>query len=138
MSNSLSDRARAIVVESLPLIEQHRAALDDAFDQHMARHGPDDSAERSKVASAAVMEMLLDHARSLAGRGPANGIVETARNHRALALGAEHYSTFGDGLKPILKDVLRSKATSPVLAAWTDAYWAIVRLLFRQETRLAA
>jgi hemoglobin-like flavoprotein len=37
-----------------------------------------------------------------------------------------------------MRDVLGSKATSPVLVAWGDAYWTIVRLLFQQDARLAA
>ncbi|HEV2747038.1 MAG TPA: hypothetical protein VGW34_07035 [Allosphingosinicella sp.] len=139
MTTNLSERARDIIAETLPLMEQHRAPLEEALERYMARQGPyDPSAGRTKVMTGAIMDMLLGHARELAGNGPAAGVVETARRHRELAFGGEHYSSFGDGLKPIMKDVLGSKATSPVLAAWTDAYWAIVRLLFARETRLAA
>ena len=139
MTTNLSKRAREIIAETLPLMEQHRPGLQEALQRYMERQGPyDPSAGRTKVATGAIMDMLLGHAHQRGESGPAAGIVETARHHKTLALGAEHYSYFGDGLRPIMKDVLGSSATSPVLAAWTDAYWAIVRMLFAQETRLAA
>lgn len=139
MNINLSERARAIIAETLPLMEQHRAPLEEAFERYMQRQGPyDPSAGRAKVTTGAIMDMLLGHARQFGENGAATSIVETAHQHRTLALGGEHYSCFGDGLKPIMKDVLGREATSPVLAAWTDAYWGIVRMLFQQETRLAA
>ena len=139
MSIDLSERSRAIVAESLPLMEEHRAPLQKALERYMARQGPyHPSAERSKVTTGALADMLFGQARQLNGSGPAAGLVAAAQFHRTLALGGEHYSVFGDALKPIMIDVLGSKATPPVIAAWVDAYWAIVRLLHRQETRLAA
>ena len=139
MTTNMSERALAVIAETLPLMEHHRAPLEEALERYMARQGPyDPSAGRTKVTTGAIMDALLGHARQLGEKGPVAGIVETAQRHRSLALGGEHYSCFGDGLKPIMKDVLGTKATSPVLAAWTDAYWAIVRRLFGQETLLAA
>ena len=102
----------------------------------MARQGP--SAGRPDVTTGAITDLLLDHARQLGLKGPPAGIVEAARHHRTLTIDGVHYACFGDALKPIMKDVLGAKATPPVLAAWGDTYWAIVRLLFAQETRLAA
>lgn len=139
MTTNLSERARDVLAVTLPLMEQHRVPLEEALERYMARQGPyDPSAGRTKVTTGAIMDMLFGHAGQLAENGPAVGIGETARRHRRLALGGEHYSCFGDGLKPIMKDVLGVRATSPVLAAWTDAYWAIVWMLFAEETRLAA
>ena len=139
MNTDLSKTARSIIAETLPLMEQNRPSLEAALERYMARHGPyDPSAGRTKVTTDAIMDMLLGHAGQLAENGSADGFVETARRHHELSLGGEHYSCFGDGLKPAMKDVLGAKASSPVLAAWTDAYWSIARLLFRQETRLAA
>lgn len=139
MTEKLSERARATIAETLPLMEQHRPALEEALERWMARYGPyDRSAGRPGVTTRAIVDMLLGHARVLGDDGQAAAIAETGRRHQALALGGEHYSCFGDGLKPVMKDVLGSMATSPMLAAWTDAYWAIVRRLFANETRLAA
>ena len=139
MSIDLSERSRAIVAESLPLMEEHRAPLQEALERYMARQGPyHPSSERAKTTAGALADMLFGQASQLSRRDPTAGIGAAAEFHRALALGGEHYSIFGDALKPIMIDVLGSKATPPVIAAWIDAYWAIVRLLHRQETRLAA
>lgn len=136
MTINLSERNRAVVAETLPLMEQHRAQLEAALERYMAHQGP--AAERSGVTTGAITDLLLDHARQLDGNGRPAGIVETAQRHRALAIDSVHYACFGDALKPIMKDVLGAKATPPMLAAWGDAFWAIVRMLFAQEARLAA
>jgi hypothetical protein len=139
MNINLDSRARAIIAETLPLMERNRAPLEAALARYLARQAADPhDSDSGRVPAGAIMEMLLGHARPLGDGRPAAGLAETARQHGALGLGGDHYSAFGDGLKPIMRDVLGSKATSPVLAAWTDAYWAIVRRLFEQEQRLAA
>lgn len=139
MIADLSERTRVIIAETLPVMEQHRAALEEALVRHMARQGPyHPSAGGSETTTLALSDMLFGQARQLDRNGPAAGIAAAAEFHRALALGSEHYSSFGDALKPIMIDVLGSKAKPPVIAAWGDAYWGIVRRLHRQETRLAA
>ena len=136
MSINLSDRTRAIVTETLPLMEQHRDAIEEAMERHLGRRAPDDpSGGRTKAATRAIADMLYGHARQL---GDASGVVETAQHAPTFALGAELHSSFGDALKPIMRDALGVKATPAVTAAWGDAYWAIVRTILRQEMRLAA
>jgi hemoglobin-like flavoprotein len=139
MTIKLSERARGILAETLPLVEQHREPLEAALTRYVARQGPYAPAPgRAEASAGAIMDMLIGHARQIVDAGRADGLTETALRHRSLALGGEHYSSFGDGLRPILKDVLGESATDPFLAAWTDAYWAIVRALFRPEARIAA
>ena len=139
MTNLVSDRTRSIVIETLPLMEQHRQAVEQALERYSVRLDSDDrSGERSKAAARAIADMLYGHARQLGDNGAPAGIVEMAQQHPALALGTARLSSFGDALKPIMRDALGAKATPPVLAAWGDAYWAIVRTLRRQEMRLAA
>lgn len=139
MSINLSGRSRAIIAETVPLIEQNRGPLQEALERYMARQGPyHPSPGRSKAVTEALADMLFSQAGQLSRKGSAAGLVAAAKFHHALALGGEHYSMFGDGLKPIMIDVLGSKATPSVIVAWIDAYWAIVRALHRHETRLAA
>jgi hemoglobin-like flavoprotein len=139
MIADLSERSRAIIAESLPMMERHRARLDEALVRYMARQGPyHPSAGRSEETALALSDMLFGRARQFAGTGPAISLFEAGRRNRALGLGGEHYSSFGDALKPIMIDVLGQKATPSIIAAWIDAYWAIVRASLRQETRLAA
>jgi hemoglobin-like flavoprotein len=139
MNTYFSERSAAIVAETLALMYQNRVALEEAMARYMSRQGPHDpSATRSWARVRAITDMLFDHAAQPGGKGRSAAIAATAQHHHALAIGGEHYSSFGDGLKPIMKDVLGSKATASVVAAWGDAYWAIVRTLFDRETRLAA
>ncbi len=138
MIADLSQRSRAIVAESLPMMERNRGRLDEALVRYMARQGPyHPSAGRSEETARALSDMLFGRVRQFAGKGQAVSLFEAGRRNRALGLGGEHYSSFGDALKPIMIDVLGTEATPSVIAAWIDAYWAIVRAL-RQETRLAA
>ena len=132
MTTDLSDRTRDIVAHTLPLMARHRASLEEALRDHMVR----DDIDASSVQ--AIMDMLYDHARQLRGYGIPDGTADTAARHRALALDTVQYSRFGDALKPVMRDVLGSSAMPPMRAAWADFYWAIVRTVLREETRLAA
>ena len=120
-------------------MKQHHIELEEAIASYFGKTGPDVSlTDPARSASATIMDMLLGHAADLgSGRTPET-IAKTARDHARLGLNGEHYSSFGDALKPAMRDVLGKKATSPVLAAWTDAYWTIVWKLFQQERKLAA
>jgi hemoglobin-like flavoprotein len=139
MNIHLSERSRAIVAETLPMMERNHIPLQEAMERSMARQGPHDpSSARTKVRVRAIVDMLLDHAGGLGRSGRSPAVAATAQRHRAQAIGGEHYSSFGDGLKPVMKDVLGAKAAAPVIAAWGDAYWAIVRTVFDREARLAA
>jgi nitric oxide dioxygenase len=139
MTTRLSERNRSIVIDTLPLIEQHRSQLEEALSRYMARQGPHDgSIGGSKAKTAAIVEMLIHHVAELDGNGQPAGTAATAQGHRDLGIRGEHYSSLGDGLKPVMKDVLGAAATAPVLAAWGDAYWAIVRMLFSRQVQLAA
>jgi hemoglobin-like flavoprotein len=138
MSTNPSERTRAIVAETLPLMEQHRVSLEEALERYMARRGPDDpSAAQPATTTRAIADMLIDHARELASNGPPPDLAATAQRHRALVIAGGHYSSFGDALKPVMKDVLGSQATPLVLAAWGATYWAIVRNLFAQGRLLS-
>ncbi len=138
MTMKISERTRAVVAETLPLMERNRAALEEALERYMTSHGPYEPAEgRNKALTWAMTDMLLGHARQLAA-GKASDLSETAERHRVLAIRGELYPSFGDALHPVMRDVLGAEASAGVLAAWGDAYWAIVRALDGEEVRLAA
>ncbi|MGZ8335672.1 MAG: globin domain-containing protein [Allosphingosinicella sp.] len=137
MTIQLSERTRVLVAKSLPLMEQHRPALEEALERRLAQQGAGDPSA-PRTTTGAIADMLFDHARQPGGQRAPAATGATAQRHRALAIGSEHYSALGDALKPIMKDVLGAKATPLVLAAWGDAYWTIVRAMSAQRTRLAA
>lgn len=139
MKTALSNNAVNVILKSLPMMERHRVTLGSALGRYMARRGPYDSSPGGdKLTRSAITDMLFDHAREIAGARPLVRIEETARRHRVLGLTPEHYSRFGDGLGAVMKDVLGANASPGLLAAWGDAYWAIVRSLARQDQLLAA
>jgi hypothetical protein len=128
MKTALSNNSVNLILKSLPMMERNRGQLGSALGRYMARAGHyDPSVGGDKIARGAITDMLFDHARAIAGARPLIRIEETARQHRMLGLTAEHYSRFGDGLGTVMKDVLGANASPAVLAAWGDAYWAIVR-----------
>ena len=139
MKTSLSNNSVNIILKSLPMMERIRGPLGSALGRYTARCGPyDPSAGSDKITRGVITDMLFDHAREIAGTRPLIRIEETARRHRMLGLTAEHYSRFGDGLGTVMKDVLGANASPAVLAAWDDAYWAIVRSVSRQDLLAAA
>ena len=66
MTIHLSDRTRAIVTETLPLMEQHRDSIEQAMERHLARRAPDGpSGGRTKAVTHAIADLLYGHARRL-------------------------------------------------------------------------
>ncbi len=139
MKSLLNDNAGHIVLRSLPLLEHHRKELQAAMRRYMGRCAPPDrSPQDHHVVGPVIMDMLFDHAREAGGGRPLVRIAETARQHRRHRLTAQHYSCFGDGLGAVLKDVLGGKASPPVVWAWGDTYWTIVRATLQEDLLLAA
>ena len=139
MNTALSNHAVNVILKSLPLMERHRGQLGSAIGRYMARSAPyDPSARNTTAARGAIMDMLFDHAREIAGVPRLARLEETARRHGRLGVTAEDYSRFGDGFGVITKDVLGADATSELISAWGDAYWAIVRAMQRHDQMIAA
>lgn len=139
MITSVSKTSAAAIAASLPLMEERRKQLEAAMSRHMAANGPfDPSKGRHQVTTGAIMGMLLDHAGRISDAGEIAGNERHATDHARLAIDGDHYSAFGDGLGAVMKDVLGADATPALLAAWGDAYWAIVRMIAAAPVRLAA
>ena len=139
MSMKVSRRSAAIITESLPLMEARRDELEVAIRRVMERESECDIwRDGNRTVTVAIMNMLFDYARQIKPSGVVLPIETHARRHRDLAVRSGHYSAFGGGLNAVIKDVLRADATPSLLAAWTDAYWAIVKANASAELRLAA
>lgn len=134
MKTDLSEATRARIAQSLPLMERSRDRIEEAMRRYMAHEATGDrGAETDGTAASAILNLLLGEARATSG-----ATVAISSNRRGMEVTPEHYSSFGDGLKPIMKDVLGPKAPPAVVSAWIDAYWAFVRPILRQDMRLAA
>ena len=139
MITTVSKSDAAAIAASLPLIEPNRKQLEKAMSRHMALRGPfDPSKGRYQVTTAAIMDMLLDHAGRISDSGEVAGNERHAVDHARMAVEADHITAFGDGLGPVMKDVLGAEATPALLAAWGDLYWAVARMIAAAPVKLAA
>ena len=115
MTNRSKTTIPATVTASLPLVERARTRLEAGISRRLAATGPQAGPAPEAVARE-LMQILIQ---------AAHGRAEPHMPDH-LALGGEHYSAFGDALKPILQDALGASATAAVAAAWGDLYWAAV------------
>lgn len=135
----LSSRSRSAIIASLPLLEQKRDEFAVAMLGHLRVCGPRTASDEARSAAiAALLDMLFDQAHAVGGTSEITDLGQHSKRHRDLKIDSGIYSCFGDGLSPILKDVLGSDATLPIVAAWLDLYWASQRAMKSTVTRLAA
>jgi len=139
MITTVSKTDAAAIAASIPLVESRRKQLEAAMSRHMALRGPfDPSKGRHQVTTAAIMEMLLDHAGRISDDGEVAGNERHAIDHARKAIDGDHIAAFGDGLGAVMKDVLGAEATPALLAAWGDLFWAVARMTAAAPVKLAA
>jgi hemoglobin-like flavoprotein len=127
MSEVVSERTRANIARSLPLIVQHRDEIVTRMELHLRDLSGDQHAVgQSEVVSMMLTEMLLKQAAAITEGKPLADVDIIAREHWSLGIEGRHYSRFGDALVPILLDVLGPGAPREVASAWCDTFWAMV------------
>jgi hemoglobin-like flavoprotein len=135
----LSETNAASISSSLPLMKSKRDALEAAMSRYLSHADPGRASEvPPRVAAGAIMDMLFDHAARVSSAGEIVRIDRHRARHHRLGIDGRHYSAFGDGLAAIMKDVLGAEARPARLAAWGDAYWAIVSLVAAAPLAMAA
>lgn len=135
----LSSKSRSAIAASLPQLEPKRDEFAVAMLRHLRACAPSTAPDEARSAAiGAILDMLFDQAHALDGSDGMTALGEHSERHRDLKITSETYSWFGDGLSPILKDVLGSDVTLPIVAAWVDLYWASTRAMMSTVTRLAA
>lgn len=127
MNIVLSDMNLETVTRSWQLLQSNRRHLSVAMRYYLARWNSAD-------ATPMLFDMLLDHTSARTEGILTPEIAETARRHAFAGITSKNYAKFGDGLGAAMKDVLGGKSTPGMVAAWGDAYWAIVRALPASET----
>lgn len=137
MESSLSTKSTSAIAASLPAMERNRRELSSKISAYISRCAACD-AEGGQSAGLAITNFLYDHARQFAAASPALSTRQTVSTLEVLNLPRRSLSCFGDGLRPVMKDLLRAEASPAVLAAWGDAFWAAVRSAEDQERLLAA
>jgi nitric oxide dioxygenase len=137
MKTMISHSTAASIASSLPLMDSRRGEIEVALGRNMPRTGSGAPSDRQAAASA-ILDMLIEHAGRISEKGEIVRIDGHGVRHRQLGIGGAHYSCFGDGLRPVMRDVLGAEATPPLIAAWGDAYWAITRMVAAESVAQAA
>src|SRR5690242_7335367 len=105
MSELVSERTRAVLAQSLPIVRQHKDEIVGAMEIYLRRVGDGRRTfGRSDVAAMILTELLLRQAGLIAETGRTAGLDSTVREHEALGIDGRHYSRFGDALVLILRD----------------------------------
>lgn len=126
MTTSLSRSTTAIIAETWQTLQSYRAGLSAGAGRVLAQKGV--GRLRDGVSAASVItDMLFDHAREVAGLAPVYEMEETRRRHRTLGITTAHYSGIGDRLGAVMTGLLGEQASTSLVSAWCDTYWAIVR-----------
>lgn len=92
-----------------------RPEIEAAMARHFAGAPPSEPSALDRQVAAELVGLLVG---SLSGG--ATGLVPLAADRR-------HQTEFGDGLTPILRDVLGDAADPPFLARCVDGYWRAIR-----------
>lgn len=101
---------------SLPVLNEQRANIEAAMARYLA--GPDDDGDAASSAAHQLFEVLLD---ALEGSPTTLKRVDPGLRRYA--------SSFGDGLTPVLRDVVGADASDAFIASCVDRYWEQLRPL---------
>lgn len=124
---TIEDMTRRRLALSIHLLEAHKDQFVEAVEAMFRPHeDPGEEMGQTEVTTMVLTELLLVQARSLVDTGALSIPETTAAEHLFLDITGRHYSRFGDGLVPILRDVLGPSLPSDVAAAWGDTFWAII------------
>jgi len=143
MSQTLSERAIALVKATVPALEAHgldivremyarmfeNPEIRDLFNQ--SHHGDAGSQPRALTAAILAYAGNIDN---LAALAPA--VERIAQKHVGLQILPEHYPHVGEALLGAIRTVLGDAATEEILAAWSEAYWFLAHILIAREARL--
>lgn len=102
--------------DNMAVLVSCRATIENAMAQYLADSRQGYAAEDEKAASHQLFEALLG---GLSGEAEALQLDDWAVRR--------HASRFGDGLTPILKDVLGPEVSDIFVARCVDRYWATLQ-----------
>ncbi|RYD88371.1 MAG: hypothetical protein EOP61_33675 [Sphingomonadales bacterium] len=101
----------------ISLRDAHYAAFVIGMGRHLAATGEARPDAEAMAAARRLLDRLIAH---LEG-GKAEP--DTA----AAAIARDHVVQFGDGIAPVLSDVLGPDLPAATVAAWVDGYWRMIR-----------
>lgn len=100
------------------LLDARRSEIEASMAQHLTGSLDDAPSPEDSDAARHLVGILIASLR---------GSEEMTSPRAAKPVAQRYYSQFGDGLSPVLKDVLGTEADAALLAGAIDGYWRAVR-----------
>lgn len=139
----LTDNQKAIIKQTVPILEADGEALTRYFYERMFRVNPEvrdyfnPAHQRSGTQQRALAGAILAYAQNIDNLGALGDAVELiAQKHASLSIQAEHYPIVGDNLLASIREVLGEVATDEVIDAWAAAYAALADIFIAREKQI--
>jgi nitric oxide dioxygenase len=142
----LSDTARPVVRETLPVIAENIQEIADRFYRHMFTAHPellDGTFNRGNQAEGTQQQALAGSVAAFAGalvntpdHLPQHLLSRVAHKHASLGIRPDQYRVVYDNLMWAIGDVLGDAVTPQIAAAWDEVYWLMANTLINQERGL--
>ena len=133
-STAISEDVRLHLVESIAIVERHRADITTRMQAHLAAlESEEESFGQAEITGMMLVDMLMRGASNLAACGATGDLSHVAGEHRRLDIDGRHYSRFGLALAPILREALGPTLPPRIVSAWCDAFWFTIRNIGQRD-----
>ncbi|MES1954190.1 bifunctional nitric oxide dioxygenase/dihydropteridine reductase 2 [Salinisphaera hydrothermalis EPR70] len=139
----LSDRQKALIKETVPVLQEHGETLTRHMYERMFKHNPEvrdyfnpahqvEGSQQRALAGAIVA--YAQHIDQLEALGDAVELI--AQKHVSLTIRPEHYPIVGENLLASIREVLGEAATDEILDAWGAAYGQLAEIFIDREQQI--
>lgn len=143
---SLSDKSRALVEATLPVVAEHIQEIAEHFYRHLFTVHPellDGTFNRGNQAEGTQRQALAGSVAAFASalvntpdHLPENLLARVAHKHASLGIQPDQYQVVHDNLMWAIADVLGDAVTPDIAAAWDEVYWLMADALIHIERGL--
>lgn len=139
----LSESTRAIIKQTVPVLEQHGTVITKTFYKNMLTdnkellnyfNGANQVKGAQPTALATTVLAAAKHIDDLSAILP--HVEQIGHKHRALQIMPEHYPIVGSNLLRAIKEVLGEAATPEIVNAWAEAYGVIADVFIGIEKKM--
>lgn len=129
-----------VIKSTLPILQQHGETLTTLFYKRLFENNPEikplfnpahqqqGSQQRALAAAICAYAEHIETPEKLA-----NAVELIAQKHASLGIQAEMYPIVGENLLAAIKELLGDAATEEIIAAWAEAYTALVDVFVNRE-----
>jgi len=139
----LSDNQKAIIKQTVPILQAHGETLTRHMYARMFRVNPEvrdffnPAHQQSGSQQRALAGAILAYAQHIDDPAALGDPVELiAQKHTSLSIRPEHYPIVGDNLLASIREVLGEAATDNVIDAWAAAYAMLADIFINREKQI--